>query len=124
MGTSARFPSRILCLVRGGVKLRSIGGCLTDIGVSARDLVVGLPQVERRSDALFDLEHPGADRVREAASNLLTGGGKLVEGYEGVPDHGIEVERAGRLIQGPESFCTVGIELEQLMGLRLRKIRR
>jgi len=73
---------------------------------------------------LFEFEHSETNRVRETASNLLAGGGKLVEGGEGVPNHGLEVERTGRLIQGPERFCTVGIELEELVGVRLREVRR
>ena len=80
--------------------------------------------IQTRTDDLFELEHPGTNRVRETASNLLAGGGKLVEGGEGVPNHGLEVERTGRLIQGPERFCTVGIELEELVGVRLREVRR
>ncbi|MGH7165258.1 MAG: hypothetical protein ACREIS_07020 [Nitrospiraceae bacterium] len=94
------------------------------MGVSAWDLVVGFAAIEGRSNDLFELEHPGTNSMREAVSNLLTGARKLVEGGEGIADHGLEVERAGRLIQGPERFRTVGIELEELVGVRLRKVRR
>ena len=99
-------------------------GCLTGIGVSAWDLVVGFAGIQARTDDRFDLEHTGTYLVRETASNLLAGGGKLLKGSECVPNHGLEVERTGRLIQGPERFCTVGIELEELVGVRLREVRR
>ena len=70
----------------------SIQGCLTGIGVSAWDLVVGFPTIQTRSNDLFEFEHSETYRVRETASNLLAGCGKLVEGGEGVPNHGPEVE--------------------------------
>ncbi len=102
-------------------KLGRRTGCLTAVGVSAWDLVVGFAGIQTGPDDRFEFEHPGANRSRDPASKLVPGGGKLVEGGEGVSNHGLEVERAGGLIESPERFGAVGVELKELLGLRLRE---
>ena len=50
----------------------------------------------------------------EAMADLLARDLESVEGRERVADHGVEVERARRLIERPEGFGTAGVELGQV----------
>jgi hypothetical protein len=92
------------------------------MGVTAGDVVVGLGGVETGADGLLEFQDSGGVCGREAGSKLFAGGGKVVEGGEGVADHGPEIERAWGLVQGPEGFSTVGIEFKELLSLRLREV--
>jgi hypothetical protein len=56
----------------------------------------------------------------EMRTEPSTGFGQLVERRQGVAEHGAEIQAGGRLIQRPESFHIVGIELKQLAYQALR----
>jgi hypothetical protein len=93
------------------------------MGVSAGDVVVRLGGVKAGADALLEFEDSWDGRWGQPGSELLAGLMESVERGEGVTDHGLEVERSRRLIQRPERFGTVRIELRQLLGMRLREVR-
>jgi hypothetical protein len=38
---------------------------------------------------------------------------KVVKRRQGVADHRLEIERMGRLVEGPKGFCKIGVELEE-----------
>jgi hypothetical protein len=94
------------------------------MGVTAGHVVVGLARVETGPDSLLEFQDSGGCRRRQPGSNLLAGVGKLVERGQGIADHGSEIERAWGLVQGPQGFGTVGIELKELLSVRLREVRR
>jgi len=94
------------------------------MGVPAGDVVVRLGGVKAGADGRLKFADSGDGRGGQPCSNLLAGLGKLVERSEGVADHGLEVERTYGLIQRPERFGTVRIELRQMLGMRLREVRR
>jgi len=64
------------------------------MGVTAGHVVVGLVGVEAGPDSLLEGEDSGGCRRRQPGSDLLASVGKLVEGGQGVADHGHEIERA------------------------------
>ena len=53
---------------------------------------------------------------------MVTDGGKKVERGECVAKHGPEVKRGSGLVQSPERFGTIGVQLEKVAGLWLREL--
>ena len=90
-------------------------GCLTDLGEVARDVVVGLAGIQGGADARLQCRHPG--RGGNPRAHDVARGRQVLEGRECVADHGGDIQRAGGVIEGPEGFGTVGIELGELVQL-------
>ena len=93
------------------------------MGVAARYVVVRLARVETSADRRFECQDSGGRGCRQPSSHLLAGLGQCVERGERIAEHRPAVERARGLIQGPERFGTVGIELKEIRGVWLREER-
>ena len=88
-------------------------GCLPETGVHAGDVDVCLARIERDTDDLDSAGEAVSVRGGEAGEELLVCAGDLVEGCEGVSDHGGEVESGGRAIEDDEGLGAVGVEFHE-----------
>ena len=94
------------------------------MGVATGHVVVGLGGIETGPDDWFEGVNAcgrggGELRADEGASR-----GERLKRGERVAGHRVEIERASRLIQGPEGFRTVGVELKEPVELGLGEVRR
>lgn len=93
------------------------------MGVTAGHVVVGLGGIETGPDDRFEGVDARGRGVGELRADVGTSRGERLERGERVADHRVEIERTSRLIQGPEGFRTVGVELKERVELGLGKVR-
>ena len=96
------------------IKTLDVGGCLTALGVSARNHSVSFSRIQIRTDGEFQLGQWGMSLGRQVFAESGAGCGELIQCRQSVAQHGMQVELARRLIESPQSFCIVGIQFEQL----------
>ena len=82
---------------------------LTRPGGLPRDLVVGLAWVQGSSDRRLEVFEARMDAERKLPADGLASSGQLVQRGELVAQHGGHVEVSAWLVQGPQSFGTVGV---------------
>ena len=90
------------------------------MGRVARHVVVGLAGIEFRADARFELLYPRVGR--QATANGVAGCGHVFERRECIADHGGDVQRACRLIEGPEGLGAIGIAFVELVQLGMGQL--
>ena len=81
----------------------------------ARDIVVGLTWIKVGADARLKRLHPW--RAGDACAYDMARGRQVLEGRGCIADHGGDIHGAPGVIEGPERFGTVGIELVELVQL-------
>ena len=86
-----------------------------------RDVVVGLARIEFGADARLQCCH--ASRGRDPRAHDVARGRQVLEGHECIADHGGDIHGASGVIEGPERFGTVGIELVELVQLGVGQLR-
>ena len=92
------------------------------MGISAGHVVIGLAGIERGADQGFKGLEAGTAGGGNAEADLRAGVSEGVERRERVAHHRVDVERAGRLVQGPEGFSAIGVEHGQVCERRLRDL--
>src|SRR3989304_10418272 len=89
-------------------------GCLTVLGVSAWHLFIGFLGIKRFSDGCFHGFHlrtrPGREIRPEERAPLR----KSLQRILGIVKHGANIQAVRRLIERPEGFGIVSVQLEYL----------
>ena len=67
------------------------------------------------ADGCFEDQRCGAGVLWQVQANGLASARELIEGGEGIADHGFEVEGSRRLIEGPQGLCAVCVKFIQPM---------
>ena len=83
------------------------------MGICAGHVVVGLARIQGGANEGFECREPGLTRGRHAETHVRTHVAERVERRQRVADHRVHIERARRLIEGPERFRTIGVESGQ-----------
>ena len=97
-------------------------GCLTVLGISAGHVVVGLDGIQGRADNRLETFDAGTRLTRQVSADLRAGRGDGVERPQRIAEHQVDIERATRLIEGPEGFGAIGVERGQVRERRAWEI--
>jgi hypothetical protein len=89
-------------------------GCLTILGITTWDHIVGLSRVEVFADGEFQSREAGVGAGRELVTESRAGVGQLLQGSERVAQHGTQVEFPRWLVEPTQGFHIVRIQFEQL----------
>jgi hypothetical protein len=84
-------------------------GCLTILGITTWDHIVGLSRVEVFADGEFQSREAGVGAGRELVTESRAGVGQLLQGSERVAQHGTQVEFPRWLVEPPQGFHIVRI---------------
>lgn len=102
---------RLIARTLAGVNRPGPAGCLTETGVLARDVDVGVAWVEGDSNELDSAAEATAIGRWEAGEECFASAGNFVEGGEGVANHRGKVESVGSAVEDDECLRAVGVEV-------------